>query len=64
MPAKITEGLTCMDCQSVFFSIDALVSHILENPGHHNYKWGKTEGVLRIDALLNYDLAAKHWEGK
>lgn len=62
MTHEFSEGLTCCSCASVLFSVDAVISHAVKNPGHKYYKWGKGEGVLFIKPMVEYQLAEKHWD--
>ena len=48
---KETEGLACLSCHSVVFSIDTLLKHIIENPVHKYWKYGDADGVVFIKLL-------------
>ena len=56
-----SKGLTCCVCHSVLFSIDRLITHANNNPGHKYYKYGEGEGVLHIKTLLCYNQSEKYW---
>ncbi|KAF5071330.1 hypothetical protein DSECCO2_213130 [anaerobic digester metagenome] len=58
---KITEGVTCMACGSVYFDVGALVRHAIENPQHNAYTFGKRRGVLIITPLLDHHDAWTFW---
>jgi len=48
---KETEGLQCLRCCSVVFTIDSLLKHIIAEPTHTYWKYGDAKGVVNIKLL-------------
>ena len=46
-----TKGLQCLRCYSVVFSINDMITHIIQNPSHQYWKYGDGKGVLFIKLL-------------
>lgn len=55
---KETEGLQCLRCYSVVFTIDGIVKHIMENCSHNYWKYGEGKGVLFIKLLKEVEATA------
>ncbi len=48
---KETEGIQCLSCNSVVFSIDSLIKHMIEDKSHKYWKYGDGKGVLFLKLL-------------
>lgn len=48
---KETEGLQCLKCCSVVFSIDGLLKHLINEPTHKYWKYGEGKGVVYLKLL-------------
>lgn len=53
------KGVTCAECKSVLFSLEALINHRKENPTHRVYTFGGEypKGALVIKLLLDIEEA-------
>lgn len=60
MDEKLSKGLTCLNCQSIVFSIEQLIEHIGKEP-HHNWWKFAEKGCVHIKLLLDYKNAEKYW---
>ena len=40
------DGVCCVECKSILFSVYRLVDHIRENPTHHYFKFGNGDLVI------------------
>ena len=56
---RLTKGVMCCQCHSVYFDVGGLVQHIAEHPTHKFWKFGEGKGAFYIEPMLNREISTQ-----